>query len=70
MKGLPKENSGKVTKADAWLKDAETREWFYEGLKLHIEDLPYFIRRLIREKVVDADGLKIIIELENKEEEK
>lgn len=51
-------------------KDAEAREWFYEWLKLHIEDLPYFIRRLIREKVVDDEGLKIIIELENKEGEK
>ena len=70
MRGLPKENSGKVTKADSWLKEAEAREWFYEGLKLHKGDLPYFIRRLIRERVVDADGLKIIIELENKEEEK
>ena len=70
MKGLPKENSSKVTKADAWLKDAEAREWFYEWLKLHIEDLPYFIRRLIREKVVDDEDVKVIIELENMEEEK
>lgn len=69
MKGLPKDNSGcKVTKADAWLKEAEAREWFYEGLKLHKEDLPYFIRRLIRERIVDAEDVKFIITLENKED--